>query len=1005
VRANHAADDDPLREAPLQGEAAAAALAELEAVYEAMVASWRPTRFDLLGETGLGKTLVVQELYRALAARDPYWPVALAGPNQRKAVVPLRERWQGEPRFYWLGLSCYPARDGSPAPVLEDSLRHQLCVHARGLLIRRQRTIATRQAAIKAAGPIGQLLGIGLVRTLIELFGDAREVKEIVAALHAGASGDGSNSEDSLVRAVLEVADLVNADGFPMVVVVDDAHDAHPTTLAAVECLLRPPRGVLVITTSWPAALIRQRDEDRGFGAWREHVAAAQRVRALRLQPLSTATLADIAASVAGATAAGGVNREAALTLAARANGNPLELSRLLKLASRNGLTLRAQDVADLEALPRDPVTLLREEWEILPDRVQRVLEIAATLGTPINERMLMGGLHALSGAGRSSLKRSVEETLRLGWMVPILDPYGPGRSLRFAEANHREMAEHSAGALIESARDRLVVAAVEQALSLPKRTSLHARTTVMLHAVALLEERMPQEAIPLAVGVYRMLAALLSNSDPLRAAHLMDLAVATHAKLCGGVDLELLDDTAHAWHKAGDGDRALAVFDATLPLALALKAEQAREAGRCAEAIEVAYEGVRAELAEPGSVAPILVPNSHPDSVLVSLAEMLASANTLAGYTMTDKVRSLLWETIRRATERGRAAETAEIALIAFEELAFGEADLAGLEKLRVPVPALPISPFAAEQDAVSLVDAAELLAQGDLDAAHLALEGMDTRAESREAVPVAEALVARGGALYAQRLADLALKAGSYGQAAQAYRVALRHRIEEGVPYDFPSLAPLRVLQAQALAWSGDGERALAIAGECLEIALGAGDPEQLVPAQVALAHAHIALGRYADAREALSGASERLTPALNWFHVFKLRIHAALCEVLGREGDWAGVVDVFNALPWSVASYGDERPDSWRTRGWCAAARWRLSGEAYARALLTEAGLEHRGEWVEATGEALEHLAASMADPVAGASPNWVFKVRLWLMEAVTEVGRGEVAASMAAVGGRD
>ena len=71
-------------------------------------------------------------------------------------------------------------------------------------------------------------------------------------------------------------------------------------------------------------------------------------------------------------------------------------------------------------------------------------------------------------------MKHSVEETLRLGWMVRILDPYGPGRSLRFAEANRREMAEHKAGALIQSTRDRLVVAAVEQALSLPERTSFH---------------------------------------------------------------------------------------------------------------------------------------------------------------------------------------------------------------------------------------------------------------------------------------------------------------------------------------------------------------------------------------------------------------------------------------------------------------------------------------------------------------------------------------------------
>ena len=520
--------------------------------------------------------------------------------------------------------------------------------------------------------------------------------------------------------------------------------------------------------------------------------------------------------------------------------------------------------------------------------------------------------------------------------------------------------------------------------------------------------ERMPQQAIPLAIEVYRIFAALLSNSDPVRAARLMDLAVATHTKLSESVDLELLDDTAHAWSKAGDGDRASAVFDATLPLTLALKAQHAWETDRCTEAIEVAYEGVLAELAEPGSVAPILSPKSHPDSVLVSLVEVLAGANTLAGYTMTDRVRSLLWDTIRRATAVRTRREDAEVARIAFEEHAFGEGDRARLEELHVSVPVLPSSPFPAEQDTVSLEDAVEMLAQGDdLDAADLALKGMFTRDECREAIPVAETLVGQGGACYAQTLAHLALQAGNYGQAAHAYQSALRHHIEDGAPYDLPSLAPLRVLLAETLAWSGDGERALAVAEECQKIALQAADPQQLVPAQVALAHAHIALRQYAKSLYLLRSAADHLTSSSRMFAAISMsmHLHAALCEVHGREEDWAGVVDVFNALPWSVASYGDERPDSWRIRGWCAAARWRLSGEAYARALLAEAGLEHRREWVEAIGEALGHLVASMADPTAGVSSNWVFKVRLWLVEVVTEVGRGEVAASMAAVGGPD
>lgn len=992
---------DPLSRVQLEGEAPLAALAELKTAYEEMVAAWRPAMIDLLGETGLGKTLLVQELYRSLAARDPYWPPALVGANQRKTVVPARERWRGEPRFFWLGLSCYPARDGSPAPVLEDSLRHQLRVHARGLLIRRRRTVAARRAAVKMAGTIGQLLGVELARTLIELLGDARETKEIVAALRAGAGG-GGDSDEGLVRAVLEVANLIDAEGAPLVVVVDDAHDGHPTTLAAVERLLASPRGVLVITTSWPTALVRQRDEGHGFGAWRERVAAARRVHELRLKPLSTATLAVIAArSALGSPAAADVDREAAVAIAARANGNPLALSGLLKLASRNGLALRAQDIVDLEALPRDPTSLLREEWErILPDRVQRVLEIAATLGTPIHERMLMGASHALLGAGRSSVNHSIDETLRLGWLAPIFDPYGPGRSLRFAEAAHREMAEHSATALNERSRDRLVVAAVEQALSLPERTSLYTRTVVVGHAVTLLEGRMSQEVIPLATAAYRLLAALLTNSDPSRAARLMDLAVATHAKLGEGVDLELLDSTAYAWRKAGDGDRALAVFDATLPLALALKAEQALEAQRCVEAVEVAYEGVRAELAEPGSVAPILVPTSEDYSVLVSLANMLAGANVSAGYTMTAEVRSLLWQTIRDAIEHGRTAEAAEVARVAFSGFAFEQTDVAGLEELGIPILEPSRSLFDEEEDVASLQDAQDLLARSDLDEADLALKGMGTRAESREAVPVAKALVDRGGARYAQTLAYLALQAGDYRQAAWAYRLALRHRLEgELLPRDFPSLAPLRVALVEALAWSGEGERALEVAAECLDLGLRAADPEQLVLAQIALAHAHIALEHYADAQEALSGAADQLTPTIQMSRVLRLRIQAALCEIYGRQGDWAGIVELFNALP-SVVSYGDEAHRSWRLRGWCAAARWRLAGEHYVRALLVEAELESCSQWVEATSVALEHLAASMIDQAAGASRKWVFDLRAWLVEVVAEAGCGEQAASMVA-----
>jgi hypothetical protein len=996
---------EPLSGVALKGDAHRAALAKLEGWYDEMVSSWRPLLVNLLAETGAGKTRLLQELYRHLAAQDPYWPAEICGANQRKEIVPSRERWDGRPRLFWLGLACYPAQDGSPSPAIADSLRRQLRVHARGLLVHKQRTLAAREAAIRAASAIGQVIGLELVRTLIELFGDARETKKIAAALLAGAnSSDRSETDEELVRAMVEVAHLIDAQGCPVVLAVDDGHDVDPTTLAITQSLLVSPRGVLVITASWPSAIARQRQEGVGLGAWLGAIEQIDRVEELVLGPLSTETLAEIAAGAAPGLLAGGVDHEAALALAARANGNVLVLSRLIALAFANGLALRAEDIDALRALPREPTRVFQDVWErILSEEVRQMLQVAAVLGTPLHEWVLLAAAQTLMGVDRASLQRTVLEGLSLGWLVAIPDPYSEDRSLRFAESDYGEVAAHHAEGLIPRTRKRLVTAAVEQALSLPASTSVYAFTAAVRHAVALLEERPGQQDAPLAIFAYRKLAAMLWKSEPKQAVRLMDLALATQAQQGSGPDLELLADAARARLNSGDADAALALFDATLPLTWGLKAEQAVAAERFAEAIAAAREALDTEIAVPGSVAQM--PMSEHDSVLVSLADVLTSANTLDGFARTDEVRALVWTTIERAARSGRTSEASLIAGIACEDCVLEEADLAGLDELGVPRPDLSPSPFPEPAQTPSLQDAAAMLARGDLDRAEEVLKEKTSRADSRTAVPLAGTLVDLGGARYAPTLAFLSLQAGEFRRAAQAYRLLLRHRIEQGEPRDLPSLAPIRAQLAEALAWSGDGEQALAVATASLEIAMRAADPDQLIRTFVALAHAHIALAQFTNAHDALRSAADRLSPAIQLPAATRMRIDAALCESYGMQGDWAGVVDLFNALPWSVVSYGDERRGSWRMRGWCAAARWRLSGDAYARALLGEARLLLRPQWIEATAAALEHLAAGMADPAAGASPNWVFKVRAWLVEAVTEAGREEIAASMAAAGGRD
>ena len=267
--AAHGPDRDPLAGAPLVGAGHHAALQALCKARDRTLHQWRPRMVNLMSETGVGKTRIVQELYRHVVADDPYWPRELTAANQRKAVVPQQDAWPGRPKVLWIGLSCWQGSDGSPGRALDAALRRQLRAHARALIVRERRTKAVRKAFAKAVLAITPLLGVSLVSDIAEALDTADDTREIAASIQsAAATGDDSNSDRQLVEAAIGLANLVNADGMSMVVVLDDAHDADATTLAAVERLLESARGVLVVATSWPTAIERQRAGGRGFGAW-----------------------------------------------------------------------------------------------------------------------------------------------------------------------------------------------------------------------------------------------------------------------------------------------------------------------------------------------------------------------------------------------------------------------------------------------------------------------------------------------------------------------------------------------------------------------------------------------------------------------------------------------------------------------------------------------------------------------------------------------------------------
>jgi tetratricopeptide (TPR) repeat protein len=941
---------------------------------------------NLVAEPGVGKTRVVQEMYRWLAAQDRYWPFALVGLNQRKTVIPARTTWHGEPRFFWLGLSCFAVHGTRPWPVLEDALKRQLQVHARALLIRRHRTSAAKHAAVRVATSLSGLIGGEAIRAVVELLDTGSEAREIVTALSAAERSNAAVADSDIVRATIDLADLINANGCPMVVILDDAHDADASTLSAVECLLESSRGVLVVATSWPTAVARQRREGSGYGAWLQRVAPNHRVENLRLEHLTTEALADIAVSAARSRQFGNVDREAALVLAERARGNALMLFHLLEVASANALMLHAEFRGRLALLPSEPKGIFEEVWKrFLPEDVRQVLEVVAVLDTPVHEQLLIAATRVLAKTNPASVRRTIDSALELGWLASIPDPYSEDQSMRFTEPLHGEVAGGYATQLIDSSREGLVDAAVDQALDLPTRTSYHARVGAVRHAVELLEQRLPIVTSPQTVIAFVLLSHLLRNSDRRRAAQLMDLAVWAHDQLGLDPDPKLLLDTSNAWQSLGDFDTALAVFDSALPLMFAIKAYEAQTMERYEEALDAVRDGLAAEIAMPGSVAAMPFDGRW---VTVLLTEILIGIY-LFNYMdpLGSEAKSLFWATAKRLAATNRLLEASAIVALANENtIMWGKADTKWLKHAGLQYVDPPADQDADVMNLTPLEEARVRLSEDRLEEAGRALE-FCSGIESPPAVTLAEQLVRMGGSEYAQRLGTVAMRAGEFPQAAVCFEQALQYRLEGGPPDD-PGLQPLRSELTKALVKANQTEEALTQAAQDLEIAEVTHQPRGIALALMGFGQAYLALGEYAKAQEVALRAHDYFghdgtTKGRNFFENLSI-----LCDALGAQRSWLGIAEALDGIAWSLMM-GDA-PYYRRVRGWSAVAQWRLYGEAYEERLIVKAKMKPKPWTLKAARRALEYLAAGMAKTAGGASMSLLVDMRGWLVETLLDAG---------------
>jgi hypothetical protein len=383
-----------------------------------------PTLVVLVAAPGWGKTRIIQEFYRKLAAGQPppaYWPANLLteaadGELGLSELTASRKtvRYRGsfvppaDAKIPWLWLAPAAGRlsDGSPAPAF-DGLVSQLTPHSPALLKRLDAHDASgrdRMEAIRAA--VGEL-ALGVTQ--------ASERPQQLSGLM------------SWLLAPVHDSEVV-----PMVLVLDDAHELDEPTVGFVREVLAADLPVLVIATTWPEKLIPVGNRPLPpFCCYLIEASGSSRIRQEWVGELAEDDLVDYVVSQFPAT-----DQNVAASLARRADHNPYAL-RLLLNTPRVAASIRAGaitlDPREIAELNGQLEALLAEHWNELPIKVRQVLVAAALLGQSFIDEVLEAGLrrfHPSAGLG---------DALASSWIRPL---GGSERILEFAERLRYEIAK-----------------------------------------------------------------------------------------------------------------------------------------------------------------------------------------------------------------------------------------------------------------------------------------------------------------------------------------------------------------------------------------------------------------------------------------------------------------------------------------------------------------------------------------------------------------------------------
>lgn len=388
----------------------------------------------------MGKTRVVQEFYRRLAAAqvedERYWPAMLTEDTTndlrliRKDVRPDRFDVRPGVRMPWLwwAVSCERRSSGEAAQVLADDIT-QLQAHLAFLYERQLANAAGRKAFRSTVSLVGSFLlpSVGDALAVGQAVGEVvragvrqRRARVLARDRTLDAADVGRHTLVGELVSLLELAGKNKR--LPVIMVVDDAHDADESVIALLERIFidSPTVPMLVVSSSRPMYLptpgeSRQEEsfESRSlYGRWLTglHERGGPSPTRRSLAPLDSASMDQIARFHIPLADAGFVSK-----LAEHACGNPLVLEGILEIPwlKRRLAQGTVDDPVDIPELPNTFQDILNERWIELPPDVQEAVGLAAIQGQAFSRELVLDSYDAIEHLrtrdGASALDRALD--------------------------------------------------------------------------------------------------------------------------------------------------------------------------------------------------------------------------------------------------------------------------------------------------------------------------------------------------------------------------------------------------------------------------------------------------------------------------------------------------------------------------------------------------------------------------------------------------------------------